>query len=127
MATKLRAISGFTMKPLIPVIAFAVAVSGWITPCDHVTESLTSSSCSNLHVLSNSVYHTGFQLSSLVGCLKYKSSTFDVSSTFPGDITPQNVCRLALYGDKAKSYDHPLKILPTSYGITDEAKKMKHW
>jgi len=34
------------------------------------------------------------------GCLAFGGYSFDASNIAAGDVSPQNVCRLALYGDQ---------------------------
>lgn len=69
----------------------------------------------------------GFQLTSASGCLSFGGFSFDPINSGAGSISPQNVCRLAFYGNNAKSYTLPNEVMPTSYAVVSETLQMAHW
>lgn len=95
--------------------------------CRKLHENFGAASCSDLS-------STSFRLEAGAGgCLTYLGHTFDDQGEGDDDTTAQNVCRLALYGNKAPRYERParttsdcrLRVAESSE--TEPAPVMSHW
>jgi hypothetical protein len=83
------------------IAALPTSSSSSSSLCDSLLEDLGAGECSDLSP-------TSFRLEARSGgCLTYGGFTFDDVGEGTEHITAQNVCRLALYGDRAPSYDRP--------------------